>query len=57
MSAQGHLNWAGQGLVLGFALPNFYFHFTTAYNILRQMGVDIGKRDFISSLTLHDDPK
>lgn len=30
-----------------YALPNFYFHMTTAYNILRHNGVDIGKRDFI----------
>jgi hypothetical protein len=28
-------------------LPNFYFHVTTAYDILRRCGVDIGKRDFI----------
>jgi hypothetical protein len=29
------------------AIPNFYFHFVTAYNILRHNGVDIGKRDFL----------
>jgi hypothetical protein len=29
------------------ALPNFYFHVTTAYAILRHNGVEIGKRDFI----------
>ena len=29
------------------ALPNFYFHVTTAYNILRHNGVEIGKRDFL----------
>jgi hypothetical protein len=33
--------------VIGFALPNFYFHATTAYDILRQIGVEIGKRDFL----------
>ena len=32
-----------------YALPNFYFHLTTAYNILRHNGVEIGKRDFIGS--------
>ncbi len=31
----------------GFAFPNFYFHSTTAYNLLRHAGVVIGKRDFI----------
>lgn len=31
----------------GYALPNFYFHMTTAYNILRHNGVEIGKADFL----------
>jgi hypothetical protein len=35
------------------ALPNFYFHVTTAYALLRKAGVEIGKRDFIGSLTLY----
>jgi uncharacterized protein len=39
----------GQPLLLTFALPNFYFHATTAYNLLRQYGVEIGKRDFLGS--------
>jgi len=30
-------------------LPNFYFHVTTAYNILRHNGVEIGKRDYIGT--------
>jgi uncharacterized protein len=33
-----------------FALPNFYFHVTTAYDILRQNGVPVGKRDFLGQL-------
>ena len=33
--------------LLGFVLPNVYFHCTTAYNILRHNGVEIGKRDFL----------
>jgi hypothetical protein len=37
-----------------FALPNFYFHTTTAYSILRHNGVDLGKRDFIGSVNLRD---
>jgi uncharacterized protein len=30
-----------------FALPNFYFHMTTAYNILRHNGIELGKKDFM----------
>ena len=37
----------GAPYLIGFALPNFYFHATTAYDILRQVGVEIGKRDFL----------
>lgn len=33
--------------VLGFALPNFYFHVTTAYDILRHNGVGLGKLDYL----------
>ena len=36
------------------AVPNFYFHVTTAYAILRHNGVDLGKRDFIGSMPVHD---
>jgi uncharacterized protein len=35
-----------------FVLPNFYFHATTAYAILRQCGLDIGKRDFLGAIPL-----
>lgn len=37
------------------ALPNFFFHATIAYAILRHNGVDLGKRDFIGGLSLHDE--
>jgi len=37
----------GQDFLLHFGLPNFYFHVTTAYDILRHLGVEIGKRDFL----------
>ena len=33
--------------LMGFAMPNFHFHLTTAYNILRHNGVDIGKGDYV----------
>jgi hypothetical protein len=34
------------------AVPNFFFHVTTAYAILRHNGVDIGKRDFLGTMTM-----
>jgi hypothetical protein len=37
----------GQDYLTNFVLPNFYFHLTTAYAILRHCGVEIGKRDFL----------
>lgn len=37
----------GDAYLLGFALPNFFFHLTTAYDILRHVGVAIGKRDYL----------
>jgi hypothetical protein len=40
----------GQPYLLNFVLPNFYFHATTAYAILRHNGVELGKRDFIGPL-------
>ena len=39
----------GMQYLLGFALPNFYFHVTTAYNILRRNGVEIGKNDYLGN--------
>ena len=38
----------GQALLLNFILPNFYFHCTTAYDLMRHCGVELGKRDFMS---------
>ncbi len=42
--------FSGQAYLLHNALPNFFFHATTAYDILRHCGVNIGKRDFIGQL-------
>jgi len=39
----------GMQFLLGFAYPNFYFHVTTAYNMLRHNGVEIGKWDFLGT--------
>ena len=41
------LRFTGQQYLVNFALPNFYFHVTTAYDILRRCGVPIGKRDYM----------
>ncbi len=43
------VTFKGQQYLLGFALPNFYFHMTTAYAILRHCGVELGKRDFLGA--------
>lgn len=40
------------GFVLSFSLPNFHFHATTAYAILRNKGAPVGKMDFMGALTL-----
>jgi len=45
----GPITFDGKSYLLGFALPNFYFHVTTAYDILRHKGVQIGKMDFIGA--------
>lgn len=42
-------NFTGKDYLLGFVIPNFYFHYTTAYAILRHNGVPIGKGDFLGS--------
>jgi uncharacterized protein len=43
------IDYPGQTYLLGFILPNFYFHYTTAYNLLRHNGLAIGKRDFMGA--------
>ena len=46
----------GKDYMLEYVLPNFFFHVTTAYDILRHLGVDLGKTDFMGgSLPLNDD--
>jgi hypothetical protein len=43
---------SGDDYLVQFILPNFYFHVTTAYDILRHQGVQIGKRDLFHSMNL-----
>jgi hypothetical protein len=40
----------GMQYLLNFAYPNFYFHATTVYNILRHNGVELGKKDFVGEI-------
>ena len=41
--------YKGMQFLLGHAVPNFYFHVATTYNILRHNGVEIGKRDYLGN--------
>jgi hypothetical protein len=41
------LTFKGMPYLLNFVLPNFYFHVTTAYDILRHNGVELGKKDYL----------
>lgn len=43
----GALTFTGEDYLLGFALPNFFFHVVTAYDVLRHKGVQIGKLDYL----------
>jgi uncharacterized protein len=49
-NSKGHMR--GIDYLNHFALPNFYFHLTTAYDILRHCGVEIGKRDFLGAIPM-----
>jgi hypothetical protein len=44
----GEMKFTGQDFLLNFSLPNFHFHVTTAYDILRSQGVPLGKMDFLA---------
>ena len=48
-SPRGTMNFKGLPYLLYFVHPNFYFHSTTAYNILRHNGVELGKMDFLGA--------
>ena len=47
---QGSLKFTGINYLTNFALPNFFFHVTMAYALLRKNGVDLGKRDFLGPI-------
>lgn len=44
------LHFQGQAYLQNFVLPNLYFHLTTTYALLRQAGVELGKRDFLGKI-------
>ncbi|HEV2677493.1 MAG TPA: DUF1993 domain-containing protein [Aliidongia sp.] len=44
--------FTAEGFLTSFSLPNFHFHATTAYNILRSKGVPVGKFDYVGALRL-----
>jgi hypothetical protein len=57
-----HLHWMPEGMsytgvdyLTQFLLANFYFHYTTAYDILRQAGLTVGKSDFIGQIPMVKD--
>jgi uncharacterized protein len=41
------MEFTAEDFLLSFSMPNFYFHATTAYDLLRARGIQIGKRDFL----------
>src|SRR6266567_100047 len=43
------VDYKGMQYLLGHAIPNFYFHVTTAYDILRHNGVELAKRDYLAN--------
>jgi hypothetical protein len=45
--------FTGMGYLTSFSLPNFYFHVTTAYNLLRRAGVPLGKRYFLGAMDMN----
>lgn len=44
--------FTSENFVLSFSHPNFYFHATTAYTLLRQAGVELGKRDYLGQMRI-----
>jgi len=43
-------DFTAENFLIGYALPNFYFHAVTAYDLLRARGLNLGKRDFLGDL-------
>jgi hypothetical protein len=52
LGKSGEVKFTGTSYLLDFVLPNFFFHITTAYLILRHNGVDVGKLDYLGQLNI-----
>ena len=52
MGGKTHMRFTAPDFLIGFSNPNFFFHATTAYDILRMKGLDIGKRDYLGALPI-----
>ena len=52
----GSIEWpfTASDFILSFSLPNFYFHLTTFYDMLRMKGLKIGKLDFVGQMKLNN---
>ena len=46
------LPFKAEDFLMSFSMPNFYFHSTTAYDLLRMVGVPVGKMDYLGKLRL-----
>ena len=54
ITEQFWLEYTAETFLLSFSQPNFYFHATTAYDLLRMKGVAIGKRDYLGALPVRN---
>jgi len=52
VAGERRVPFTAEGFLMSFSLPNFFFHATTAYDILRAQGLPIGKRDYLGQLRL-----
>ncbi len=52
VAGERKMPFTAEGFIQSFSLPNFFFHATTAYGILRMKGVPLGKRDFLGGIKL-----
>ena len=46
------IKWKGEAFLTSFSLPNFFFHASMTYGLLRQAGVEVGKRDFLGRVEM-----
>ncbi|MEI7573882.1 MAG: DUF1993 family protein, partial [Phenylobacterium sp.] len=49
---QSQIPFTAEGFLMSFSLPNLHFHAATAYDILRQKGAPLGKRDYLGAMKI-----